>query len=99
MDRVLRPVRMTHLWRWCGDQMVIFSDATFNVRRFDLNLVGGLAWELADGYRTVEAIINDVAAKFPKEPEAEVRGCILAFFHELEGEWLITTQEALASYE
>ena len=78
--------------------MVVFSDATFNVRRFDFNLVGGMVWEQCDGDLSAEEISARMTSEFPAVPVEVVRQTVVDFLHELEREWLVTTREALAAH-
>ena len=90
-----RPLRMTHLWRRRNGHVVLFSDATFNVRRFDLNAVGFFVWELSDGKRTAAEIVERVSAAYPDESKTSVRTSVLAFLAELEREWIVRAAEAV----
>lgn len=93
------PVRLTHLWRRIGERVVILSDAAFNIRRLELNEVGGRAWELADGTRSVQRIVGLIATEYPGEPTERVAALLLTFFSELEEEDLLTTQQQLDEYD
>lgn len=98
VDHLEHPMRLSHLWRWRENRMVVFSDATFNVRRFDFNLVGGMVWEQCDGDLSAEEISARMTSEFPAVPVEVVRQTVVDFLHELEREWLVTTREALAAH-
>ena len=93
------PVRLTHLWRRIGDRLIILSDATFNIRRLELNEVGGRAWELADGARSLRSIIELIAMEYPDESIERIAGSLLPFFAELEAEHFLTTRQQLDEYD
>ena len=89
------PVRLTHLWRWRNDRVILFSDATFNIRRFDLNLLAGTIWELSDGQRTVGDIVGIIANAFPTQPVEPLQAGVMTFLDDLEKEWLVMGRDAL----
>lgn len=78
--------------------MVVFSDATFNVRRFEFNLTGAMVWELCDGSLTVEEIVGRVMQEFPDTPPGNVRETVSAFLDRIESEWLVRTQKQIDQY-
>jgi Coenzyme PQQ synthesis protein D (PqqD) len=94
-----RPVRLTHLWRRMDDRVVILSDATFNLRRFDFNEIGALLWEICDGKKTVRDIIAETTRQFPDADPSFIRTSIESFLNELEKEWLVLSVEELQTYE
>lgn len=78
--------------------MIILSDATFSLRRFELNRLGGYIWTLADGQRTVTQIENAVIQAFPMISKGEIRKTVDRFIDELEREWLIKNQDELSKH-
>jgi hypothetical protein len=93
------PVRLTHTWRRQGDKVVLFSDAHFNLVRLEFNRIGGRVWELVDGRRTVENIIDRVHAAYPASPRSDIESSVIPFLDELRAEWLVMTTGDLAAYE
>lgn len=94
-----RPVRVTHLWRRDGDRMVVFSSATFNIRRFDFNNTGARVWDLCDGTLTSQEIVERLRAEFSGDGGEEIQVAVFAFLDELEREWLVKPQRFLDEYE
>ena len=79
--------------------MVIFSDATFNLRRFEFNEMGACLWEICDGEKTLKDIIEEVTGQFSDTDPSFIRASIEAFLNELEKEWLVLSGEELQTYE
>lgn len=93
------PVRLASQWRWQGDRLVVFSDASFNIQRVDLNLVGGMVWELSNGSLSGAEIATEIGRVFPDVALETLQDAVGRFLDELEALWLLTSTEALAAYE
>lgn len=93
------PVRLTHLWRRVGDNVVVISDANFNLIRFEFNRVGGRVWELMDGATSVQEIANSICNENPSVPQYVILSSVEDFLGHLQSEWLMATREELAEYE
>jgi len=94
-----QPVQITHLWRRIGEHTIVFSDAFFNIRRFDFNEIGSLVWEMIDGKRDINCIIKELSLQFPDEKTNSIQNTVLDFINELENEWLLHSQKTLKEYE
>lgn len=84
------PKRMTDLWRVHDGQLVVLSDAHFNLRTYRLNEVGALVWQLVDGIRTVSLIIAEVAARFPAGEQSIIADDVCRFIDDLAARHVIT---------
>lgn len=93
------PVRLTHTWKRQGDTVVLFSDAHFNLVRLEFNQIGGRVWELVDGKRTVEEIVDQIHSVHPRAHRPDIEASVVGFLEELRGEWLVMTTGDLAAYE
>jgi hypothetical protein len=93
------PVRLSHLWRWDRERMIVLSDAAFDLRRFHFNTVGGMVWELSDGRHSVAGIVEAVCRAFPAATRPEVEQTVANFLWDLQQEWLVGPQRWLDEYE
>ena len=93
------PVRLTHMWRRDGDQVVVISDANFNLIRYEFNRVGRRVWELMDGKRSLQDIVNVLAVESPDVSPQLISSGVEDFLHQLQSEWLMVTREELSEYE
>jgi hypothetical protein len=93
------PVRLSHLWRWQEDVVVVVSDAHFNLVRLVLNQVGSKVWALMDGNTTVSAISEALSIEYPQVSADELAAGVSNFLEELRVEWLAMTREELTAYE
>lgn len=93
------PLRLTHLWRQRGDCVVVYSDAHFNLVRLEFNGVGSRVWELMDGHRTAEEIVQQIQHEHPAVERSRIIEDVQVFFEQLREEWLALTTEEMATYE
>lgn len=91
--------RLTHLWRRKGDRVVVFSDAHFNLKRFEFNQTGARVWEMLDDARTVGEIVDDLQREYPEIPKDTIATAVVSFISDLEQQWLAVSQERLREYE
>ena len=80
-----------------NQRMIILSDATFSLRRFELN-GWGIYFDFGRGQRTVTQIENAVIQAFPMISKGEIRKTVDRFIDELEREWLIKNQDELSKH-
>jgi hypothetical protein len=74
-------------WRIIEGEAVILTMDTKVLR--GLNAVGSRVWELIDGHRDVEQIVEALAGEFSVEP-ARARADVQAFLRELADRGLVT---------
>lgn len=76
-----RPVRSSSLaWQTIDDEMVILRVKEKEL--LGLNDVGGRVWELADGTRSIDQMVEVVAAQY-QTPAETARADIFRFIEEL----------------
>jgi len=80
--------------RWC-----LFSDAHFNLVRLEFNQIGGRVWELVDGKRTVEEIVDQIHSVHPRAHRPDIEASVGRVFGGASREWLVMTTGDLAAYE
>lgn len=99
LDESAVPVRLTHMWRGHSDDVVVVSDANFNLLRYEFNRVGGRVWELMDGRKSLKTIVDEITAENPGVPRHLIASSVNEFVEHLQSEWLMMSTEELASYE
>ncbi len=91
--------RLSHMWRWRDDRIVVYSDAHFNLSRIELNEVGSQVWEMLDGQRRIRDVINILAERYPDASSDEIFEGISDFIEDMHEEWLVMSQEELNAYD
>ncbi len=91
--------RLAHLWRREGQRIVVFSDANFNLKRYEFNHTGARIWELLDGQRKVRDIVRCLCEEYPEVSAEIVETTVVSFISELQSHWLATSQDQLRQYE
>jgi hypothetical protein len=77
----------TTAWRVIEGEAVILAVDTKVLR--GLNAVGSRVWELIDGRRSVDEIVDTIVAEFQVEP-GQARADVDAFLHQLAATRLVT---------
>lgn len=77
---------------------MVFSDAHFNLVRLEFNDTGGRTWELMDGQRTLNEIVDRVAIEYLGVPHDLIALEVKRFVELLHVEWLVATREEVAAY-
>lgn len=93
------PVHVSHMWFKSAGQVVVLSDAHFNLQRFAFNATGSRVWEMMDGNRTVAEIIDTIHHSSGSAAREQVAQDVGRFLAELRTNWLAMSQEELKSYE
>lgn len=92
-------LRLTALWRRKGDRVIIYSDAHFDLVRLELNDVAGQIWELLDGQRSVEDIMNLLVSSQSDVNKEEIAEGVFELIDNLRQEWLVMSRREIDTYE
>ena len=87
------PERLTELWKIQGDELLVLSDAHFNLRSYRLNGVAQRVWGLMDGQRSVRDIGKSISTEFPEQDQRTVLRDVTTFLTALEERGVVALQQ------
>lgn len=87
-DEARRPRRATHVVAKTIDDVAVLLDLT-NETYYSLNDVGSRVWELADGQRTITAIVDTLVSEYDAAPD-QIREDVDNLLADLASEGLLT---------
>jgi hypothetical protein len=92
----LCPVKLTELWKRNEDgNIIIISDADFQLKTCVLNKLGSLIWEQIDGNKNVSQLVSEIKCQINNDGITEeiLTKDIIKFLNSLHEKWFIRWKE------